>query len=468
MNSVIFNLKKITLRILWKSRLFHKIYYSFFSSKRKAVVSETLNELELLEKFSETERFLFNKEKLSAIVTHAYKTVPYYKDIFDSLEIDVNNPKDFHKIPILTKNMVKKNIRELLSLDYKSEKLLKRFTGGSTGQPMEFYSDKFAAEIDNAHHWYLYRLMGYKKPDVILGCYGRSIPTNLQKKNVFWQRKLQDSVFGHYVFSSLYLNENTISFYIKKLMELKPAIIRGYPSFLNTLAVHIINENIQLDFNVKGINLTAELCNEEQRSNIERAFGTMIYLEYGHKEISVFCYSKDNTYQYYSSPAYCYVEILNDDNSATPVGKIGKVVTTGYCNYGMPFIRYNTGDLAEVAQRNGGIVILNHIVGRMQDYLLDSTGTRINLIGAIYTHKLKAFKKIKNWQLRQSIQGKVDVLLVREPDFTTTDEAEIMSLFKTFKKLEFTFKYVDHIEKTKAGKQLFVVQNIHHDNSNTE
>ena len=453
-------LKKVISNSLAKSFLFQRIYNVFFASKRKETVSRILNELKCLEDASDLEKKKFNDRKLLNILNHVSQTVPYYKNLFDGLSIDVNNLKDFYKIPLLTKEIVKNNTRELLSSEYEFHNLTKRFTGGSTGQPMEFYSDKYGPEIDNAHHWYLYQLMGYSSKDVILGCYGRPIQKDLTDKNIYWHKHLPRSVFGDYVFSSLYLNEDTIQFYVGKLLDIKPAIIRGYPSFLNTLAAFMIKENIQLDFKVKGINLTAELCNEEQRVNIEEAFDTMVYLEYGHKEISIFCYSVDNTYQYYSSPAYCYVEILEEDGTETPIGKTGRVITTGFCNRGMPFIRYDTGDLAEVAERKGGVVILSKIVGRMQDYLLDSKGKKINLIGAIYTHKLNAFKRIKNWQLRQSVLGEVDVLLVQESDFTTVDELEIKNLFETFKDLEFSFKYIDHIEKTKAGKQLFVVQEI--------
>jgi phenylacetate-CoA ligase len=55
------------------------------------------------------------EKRLKALINHAYHDVPFYHDLFDSEGIkpkDINCVKDLQKIPILTKEIVRKNYPE--------------------------------------------------------------------------------------------------------------------------------------------------------------------------------------------------------------------------------------------------------------------------------------------------------------------------------------------------------------------
>ena len=453
-------LKKLGTRLISKYSFFQWLYTTFFSKKKKDFLLRTMMELKNLEKYSMAEMRDYHEAKLKEMLLHAHRTTQYYRELFDENDIDYTDLSDFKNIPFLTKEIIRDNTKSMLSTKYKFKNLSRRFTGGSTGEPLEFYSDKFAPEIDNAHHWYLYSLMGYKKKDIIVNIAGKILPDNLIRENIFWTKNLRGFVFGDYTFSSLYINETNIAIYINKFLSLKPSIVRGYPSAVNQLAIYIIENHIAMDFQIKGINLSSELCTEIQKDNIEKAFKSKIYFEYGNKELNVFCYTKGKSYHYESSPLYCYLEVLDEDGKNTELGKIGRIVATGLCNRGMPFIRYETGDLGEISARNGGVVTFKRILGRVQDYLIDKNGKKVYLIGSIYTYKLKAFKKIKIWQLQQSKKGKVTVLIVPGQYFSEDDKLQIQDFFGSFNNLQFDFNYVENIPKTKIGKHLFVKQNI--------
>lgn len=453
-------LKKIVLKNLSANPIFLNLHSFLFSNRSRKEVDKLLDRINSVSILSQKDKKKVNENELKLILNHAYKTTTYYNDLFNSNQIDISSLDDLKKIPLLTKSIIKYKGEELISSDYDVKNLGKRFTGGSTGQPMEFYCDKSGPLLDNAHHWYLYNLIGYKPREIIVGLYGRGIPEKLTKKNIFWAKTIGDNVFGDFVFSSFYLNDKTIIHYINKLINLKPTILRGYPSFLNTIANYFIENNISLDFKIKGIVLTAELCSELQKENIETGFKSKVYFEYGHKEISIFCHSTSESFEYLSAPLYSYVEVLNDDGTDTPIGEIGRIITTGFCNYGMPFIRYDTGDLGKISSRNGGVITFENIEGRSQDHLIDKNNNKINLIASIYGYKMQAFKRIKRWQIKQDVPGEIELLIIKDAQFSKNDEKEILNTVEIFKGFVVKFTYVNDIPKSKIGKHLAVIQNI--------
>lgn len=83
------------------------------------------------------------------LLKHTYKTVPYYRDLFDDKGIDINlvkNNDNFEIIPILNKSDIIKLPGIFVSSDCliypKSENLIVRKTSGSTGIILKIYWTK--------------------------------------------------------------------------------------------------------------------------------------------------------------------------------------------------------------------------------------------------------------------------------------------------------------------------------------
>lgn len=53
------------------------------------------------------------------------------------------------------------------------------------------------------------------------------------------------------------------------------------------------------------------------------------------------------------------------------------VVVTGFQYCACPFIRYKTGDLDEYGGVRNGVVILNKLLGRSNNYIVDNQGKQI-------------------------------------------------------------------------------------------
>ncbi len=451
---------KRKLRFIKKIVFLFNMYTLLFHRKQRVREQKVFRKLKEIEKNTTKEIYNLQQDKLIIFFKYSYENTKYYKKIFDQFDVNTWNPEDLKKIPILTKDIIRKHGKELLSEEFEKSSLCKRNTGGSTGESLEFYSDNMAGLNDNAHHWYLYSLMGYEKGDAILGCSGTVIPQKLRDKNIYWLREAKNSVWGEYDFSVLYLTDLNIHYYIDKLIALKPTILRGYPSFFDKLATYIIENDIKLGFEIKGINLTGEMCSISQRINIEKAFSSMVYFEYGHTEICLYCYTSDDTYVYKSSPIYGYIEVLKDDGTDVEIGEVGNIIVTGFNNHGMPFVRYDTGDMGELLSRNGGTIEFKKILGRNKDYIVSKDGQKVFLTALIFGQHLQAFKNIVKWQLKQELIGVVSIMIVRNSNYTNSDETEILKNFQSVADIQLKFKYVDEIALTKRGKHLFLKQNI--------
>jgi len=448
-------IKKIMSRLFDWKYLRHAIRYY----PEKVRVIKNLDRLKL---YHNGEKQDFTSERnagLTNIIKYANEHCPYYSKIFNDIGLGMSDiASQIVKIPLLDKQIIRKNSDLIVSSQLQKLLYGKRNTGGSTGEPFEFLG---SVGFDHEHQAFLYKMMGFKNGDKILAMDGSSISEDLLVKNIFWKKKADKDVpYGSMALSSLYLSEETIPYYIDFINNFKPSIIRGYPAFVNEVATYIQKNIIGLKFSLKGIVLTSESSNTSQIGNIATAFNTKVYLQYGHSEASLFAYSIDDSYKYYCSPFYGYVEVLNDSGEHVRPGELGEVVCTGFYNYAMPFIRYRTGDLAIFLEDHDGIVCLQSVLGRTQDYIYDLDMNKTLLTALVFGMHYKAFANIKKWQIIQEEPGNVTVRIVKDALFDTGDEEEIQTNFLNIAKVTTKFEYVETIPLTKRGKAKFLLQNI--------
>ena len=394
---------------------------------------------------------------LKSILLYANDKTKYYKKLFSENNIDINNLDEFEKIPFLTKSIIKSCKNDIQSNELKKVFLYNMNTGGTTGDPLAF---PVSSPYDSEHQKLCYRLFGYTKGDLIVCVDGTKIDKKLLHKNVFWETvSFRSLPYGKIAFSSVYLNNKTVHYYVEHLKACKPKIIRGYPSAINFIASNILENKIKLNFELKEVQLTAEVVLESQIKNIEKAFNCKVGMQYGHSEVSVFAYTFDSSYEYYCSPLYGYTEIINANYKHVKVGEVGEIVVTGFYNKALPFIRYRTGDLALYNGTKNGVTRLGRIYGREQDFLYDINGNRVYLIGIIYGGHNKYLNVIKEWQITQNEYGKALAKIIKCDSFTDDDAKELKESFHNNYKIEVNIKYVNNIELTKNGKVKFIIQN---------
>lgn len=443
------------------------ILYRYYNNKQNSqnnfyisFVREKLYQLDILnlKEIKQIQDFLLNKSLLDA-----YNHSRFYKNIFQKYGVNPNNLESFQNIPILDKQIINNNKN---AIEHKKKNYIDHIlmnTGGSTGQPFEFLRSPLTGIVDSIHQTWQFEMMGYNKQnDVILGFGGATIPQENINKGIFFIPI--HNAYSDFIFSSIYLNNKTIHTYIQNIqsiIENKTSILRGYPSFIYDLASYILQNNISLNSRIKGVELTSENAFDWQIEIIKKAFCTDVYFQYGNSETSIFAYSQKNSWEYFCSPLYSFVEVLDENQKHVRIGEEGDIITTGYFNYVFPFIRYKTGDRAIYGGKTeNGITILKRLTGRSQDIIYDEKGNKVALTAIVFGQHYKAFANIKRWQIEQNEKGKILIRIVRGDNFSKVNEIEIVRKFEEMVGIKTQIEYVEDIPLTARGKFLFLVQNL--------
>ena len=400
--------------------------------------------------------------KLKELLIYSYENVKYYKNLFDSINFNpynMQNIKDIEVIPYLTKDIINENFDDLVSIKYDKKKLKKFITGGSTGEPFQFYIDKvYDGAREKAFIDYLFNEAGYNnnlKTVILRGDKVRKIEYK-SKKNVYWKKRYGTN---EVIFSSYHINSSTIKYYINKINEFKPECIKAYPSSLELLCEFCKEMNIKIN-TIKLIILASENIYSEQRKIFKDVFPhAKIYSFYGHAEHSCIAGECKESSYYHFEPKYGYVEFREFDKYSN------EIICTGFNNYVMPFIRYCTGDLTEKELIKEcsclkPYTIIKSIKGRCKEYIIDKDNNKIILTGS---YKILNYIKdsIFEGQLYQDTPGIIELRLRVKDNFTDEDKKIIIKKFnEQFNDITVDVTIVNEMQKTHTGKQGFLIQKL--------
>lgn len=441
-------------------KVFHNFIPDYIKYGNK--FRNTYNFLEKSQYWTKKEHEEYQIIQLKRIIDHAYNMVPYYKKLFSEYDIkpkDIQNFNDLKKIPYLTKEIIQNNLKDLISINYKKSEIYYVTTGGSTGIPLGFYSDKYSNAIENAFMYQQWKRVGYNVNKINKSVILRG---NLPVKGLY------EKIGNQLVLSSYHLTNENIEFYLKLIQEFNPDFIQAYPSAVAIVSDYIIKNNI----NLKLPNLKAILCGSEniydfQREKIENAFKVRVYSWYGHTERCCLAGECEKNIYYHIFSEYGYTEIINENGKeVSEEDEVGEIVATGFTNYVVPFIRYKTMDLAvntnKTCSCGRNYKLMKKVEGRLQDILITSKNYFIMadmITGSIHSD---IFDNVSQFQFYQDTLGVCIFNIVKKSNYTEKDEKIIYRELK--KKLgedmNLIIKYVDNIPRTKSGKYRILIQKL--------
>lgn len=454
MNKKLENLIREILIFLRINNLGNRIRksYKYYANSRKG--DQLAYSLKHIESYDFTKK---QKEALLGILNYAQTNVPYYRTVMKDYQLNIENVFSILKVlPLLTKSIIREQGEEIYSDHFVKEFSYWMNTGGSTGEPLKFPASE---NLEHIHQRCLYTLMNWKKNDLIVSLDGIRIEDSLLDKRIFWKAGKANFPYGSFHYSTLYMEISNMSYYINHLNSVKPSIMRGYPSGIETLAKYITTNNIKLNFELKGIYLTSEFFDSSVSEFIRKSFNCPVFGQYGHSEVSIFAFTFADSHEYICSPLYGYTEVLDEEGNQVKVGKKGEVVVTGFSNKVMPFIRYKTGDIATYGGNQNGVIKLSSLEGRSVDFIVNKVNKKVYLIGLIFGGHLKSFAKINSWQIVQNRPGIITIKIVKDQGFLEEHEKEIIQLFESVG-INSVLEFVASIPLSTRGKRKFLIQNL--------
>ena len=401
--------------------------YNFL--RQGGVFRKMLSELESMEHFDAGKIREWQNKKLSLLVRHSYKNVPYYNRIFKKLGIipaDIKGMEDLKKLPFLTKEDVRRNPEDFLARNINRFFVTKNFTSGTSGKPLKLYRSLYSISFENAIVWRQRKWGGLDFSDRIVVLREEQIVPFGVKKPPFWRYSMPEK---RLFLSAYHLSEENVSYYVKAIKDFKPKAIEAEPSLLYILARFIKKQGISSGtFSIKSIFTSSEMLLDTHKQIIEEVFGARIYDFYGNAErvAAIGTCEKGN---YHVLPEYGITEFL--PLSAEP-GKV-EIVGTALHNYAMPLLRYRTGDMVELLDSdcacNRKFRTIGKIKGRISDFLICKDG-RIAVDACYLT--LKGVDNILQSQIIQEDLDTISIKFIPGENFSKKDKDKIMNNVKAY------------------------------------
>lgn len=418
-------------------------------------IINNLNEIKRIENFNKEQIKEYQDEKLKKILLHAYKNVPYYTKVLVKSKVIVNGEvhlENFNKIPILTKDIMRKEGNNLYSKDYQTRKPFENTSGGSTGEPVRFIQDKNFYEWMVATKLYYFHMAGKELGEKELKLWGSE--RDILEGTIGIKDKLMNFLYNRRFLNSFRMTQENMKEYLEEINRFKPIVIWAYVDSIFELAKYIEENNLKV-YSPRAIISAAGNLTNDIRAEIERVFGCKVFNAYGTREVGDIASEKEPKKGLIIYDWFQYLEVIKS-----------KIIITNLENYSMPFIRYEIGDLGELGENDNNFNILKSISGREMEVFKNSRGDIltpeyfIHMIGVVFNDG-----SIRKFQI---IQNKIDKITIKailnksKGDFNKTmktiEEKVIKSLMGNNCKIE--WEIVKDIPKTKSGKYLYTISEI--------
>jgi len=393
----------------------------------------------------------YTSRYLKNLIEYASTSVPFYMKFKNCLHI-----KDY---PIITKDIIKENYSNFISEKFKSVHMKKVKTSGSQGKPFIVYHDKRKACRKKADLIFFNNQIGYDVGDkhALIRTKNKSPLELLLQNEVLILASKRD--------------HKSIKQYYNILKKKNIRFIIGHPSVMVVLAESVKNENHKKSIPaVRGFIATAEPLYENDRKLIEETFNCQVLARYSSEEFGVIAHELPGDTRYHLNIASHYIEIIAlDSDKAVKSGEPGRIVVTDLFSYGMPLVRYDTGDIGIMAASPSEITggpVFERIEGRETDIIFDTAGNKIfplSLVDSI-TDYLVNVTTVSGFQFIQK-DRKHYILLLRIQNNKNESKQNFSSLKKILLDIlgfdaHIEIEFTTELRVLKSGKQPFIINEL--------
>ncbi len=318
---------------------------------------------------------------------------------------------EWRRIPVLTAERVTELGEALCAVPPGS--LDPCSTGGTSGRPTRFWLDRNRSPVEYAFVHEAWSRAGYRTGDA--RCVLRSTEIQGGAGDV---RMQFDAGLAELRCSVFHLTEETMRLYAAEIRRRRIRYLHGYASAIAIFADFARRAGLADDLHLRGVFPISERLYDHSRAAIARAFPDAVIVPfYGLSEKVAFATeSADAPDTYAFDPLYGRTELL--DAAGEPVtrpGATGRVVSTGLLFRGMPLIRYDTGDEAELVAppgpENGHRLTVRRIRSRKAtEFLVTKAGGLVPLAGLI--SNADEMVALREFQFVQDVPGQATLRAV--------------------------------------------------------
>jgi phenylacetate-CoA ligase len=396
--------------------------------------------------------------KLRLLLAHADAKCPFYRQRFRAAGVDPTRMRldDLTRLPALTKHEISDHAEDMVDPGI-SGGLFPYTTGGSTGEPLSFKIDRRRQASDQAARARTRRWFGIDLGERELYLWGSPVELTAQDR----ARLFRDRLANHCLLDAFNMTPRSMSRYLGVIERFDPVHLFGYPSSLARLFRHAreIGRPVCAP-SLRAVFVTGEVFDRADRAIIEEAVSVPVVDGYGSREGGFIAHQCPLSAYHVTMESHI-VELLDAEGRAVQSGDLGEITITHLDAYGMPFVRYRTGDMA---RRNGdscscgrGLETLSGIEGRKTDMLRTVAGGYAHGLSVIYV--LREVPAIKEFKIVQQPDLNLDVTLVLRRELSASMRGTIVQklMQRIGENVEVRLNVVDRIEPDRSGKYRHVI-----------
>lgn len=282
----------------------------------------------------------WQKNRIQKLIRHAYRHVPLWRTLLREKGIvpdSIRSIEDMSRLPITSKRTYLGRMPEEFIDNSRAVQSHWYLTSGTSGMPFRFLlSEQSVLEkyIDFAS----FRFLWWRGESL-----SKLATTRLARI------KIRGPSNEHRLFVPVeeFLSHPRES--LARIVNFKAEIISAYPSILLDMARLLSKDSTLPRPQLRFVLSFGEMLFPSVRTFVQDTLGCEIYDRYGLEEIGVVgveCAQHDG---FHVNTESVIIEIADDSYVPIAPGMEGKIIATDLLNYGMPFIRYDTGDRGKIS-----------------------------------------------------------------------------------------------------------------------
>jgi phenylacetate-CoA ligase len=417
------------------------------------------------EGWSSSEIEAYQNERLRIVIKHAYDTVPFYRRRFGEIGLtpaDVRSPADLSRIPLLTKQDIRRHFDDLWSTSVPRRLRRTGHTSGTTGTPLTVGYDPETVWMTYAVFDRHYRWAGLRfgpGGDRVAVARGNVIVPLDQRQPPYWRTNRRQHQL---LLSSFHMSRNNLPAYFDELARFQPAALDGYPSTLYVLARFLKGRGEV--FPLRAAITSSETLFDFQRELIEERFACRVFDYYALAERAVFSHECDHHEGHHLAAEYGHSEVVDERAQPVPAGTEGTLVGTTLHNMAMPLIRYATNDRTALrAQRcscGRPSPMMADVTTKAEDTLTLRDGRLIS--PSVLTHPFKPLTCIEGSQIVQTAPDAVTVRIVAGSEYRDEHTRHLIAELgeRLGADVKIDVQLVDRLESSPNGKFKWVTSSV--------
>lgn len=281
------------------------------------------------------------RERLTALLLHAGRTVPFYRDRIDPALARSDPFEALGTLPVVRRwDLMGERAGDRTSREPLG-KLRPMTTSGTTGEPLTVLTDRGYEDWNTAALLLFRSWAGWRPGDSVLKIWGSLRDILGDSETV--RTRMSELLGRSMTINALRMAPGEIPGFVERIDGFRPRLVECYASGGYFFAREVLRQGLELRWRPRGVTATADTLLPAMERAMEEVFGVAVTNRYSAREAGRMAATCPEGGRLHVNPFTHYLETV-DDGGNPVTGRPGRIVVTVLTNRAMPLIRYDIGD----------------------------------------------------------------------------------------------------------------------------